>query len=180
MTDTATPSPARASRPPTEEWNVYLGITLVLQALLAIGLVLFLLRRDWENVFLTGVVVALTLVPALLATFEPDQRLVNRLMYGRRDEPWQAMRRLGQVLEWAADPDLAFPAIVDTLADDLRLPFVSLAVVDATGTTRTVAERGERRGGTVVLPLDHGGEPVPRAGEALGTDLQPFCAAAPF
>jgi hypothetical protein len=67
MTDTATPSPARASRPPTEEWNVYLGITLVLQALLAIGLVLFLLRRDWENVFLTGVVVALTLVPALLS-----------------------------------------------------------------------------------------------------------------
>lgn len=27
---------------------------------------------------------------------------------------------------------------------------------------------------------DHGGEPVPPAGEALGTDLQPFCAAAPL
>ncbi len=27
---------------------------------------------------------------------------------------------------------------------------------------------------------DHGGEPVQPAGEALGTDLQPFCAAAPL
>ena len=109
-----------------------------------------------------GVELLATGAAALIALPLRDvlQRTVNRLMYGRRDEPWQAMRRLGQVLEWAADPDLAFPAIVDTLADDLRLPFVSLAVVDADGTTRTVAERGERRGPTVVLPLDHGRERV--------------------
>ena len=111
-----------------------------------------------------GVELLATGVAALVALPLRDalQRTVNRLMYGHRDEPWQAMRRLGQVLEWAADPDLAFPAIVDTLADDLRLPFVSLAVVDADGTTRTVAERGERRGSTVLLPLDHGRERVGR------------------
>ena len=47
-------------------------------------------------------------------------------MYGDRDEPWRAMHRLGDVLEWAAEPDRAFPAIVDTVADALRLPFVAL------------------------------------------------------
>jgi magnesium-transporting ATPase (P-type) len=51
---------------PPEERNLYLTLTWFLQLLLAIGLILFLLRRDWENVFLTAVVIALTLVPAFL------------------------------------------------------------------------------------------------------------------
>jgi hypothetical protein len=44
----------------------YIGFTLVIQTALAIGLVLFIFRRDWENVFLTVVVIGLTLVPAFL------------------------------------------------------------------------------------------------------------------
>ena len=48
-------------------------------------------------------------------------------------EPWRAMRRLGQRLEWAADPDRAFPAIVETVADALRLPYVALEVADEIG-----------------------------------------------
>src|SRR5687767_10247836 len=56
---------ARPSHPP-EERNLYLTITWVMQVLLVIGLVLFLLMRNWENVFLTAVVIALTLVPAFL------------------------------------------------------------------------------------------------------------------
>ena len=50
------------------------------------------------------------------------QRTVNRMMYGQRDEPLRAMRRLGTRLEVAADPDRAFPAIAETVADALRLP----------------------------------------------------------
>ena len=53
--------------PPTQDdRSVYVTLTLILQALLVIGLVLFVLRRDWENVFLTTIVVLLTLVPAFL------------------------------------------------------------------------------------------------------------------
>jgi hypothetical protein len=48
------------------ERNTAVTLTLILQALLAVGLVLFVLRRDWENVFLTTVVILLTLVPAFL------------------------------------------------------------------------------------------------------------------
>ena len=90
------------------------------------------------------------------------QRTVNRLMYGQRHEPWRAMRRLGEVLEWAAEPDRAFPAIVDTVADALRPPYVALALVDPDGSERVVADRGELRGATVDVPLVHGTEPVGR------------------
>ncbi len=38
-------------------------ITLVIQAWLAVGLVFFIVRRDWENVFLTATVIGLIVVP---------------------------------------------------------------------------------------------------------------------
>ena len=47
--------------------RVYLGLTLAIQALLVVGLIVFLRRRNWENVFLTISVIGLTLVPALLS-----------------------------------------------------------------------------------------------------------------
>lgn len=46
--------------------NGYVKLTLAIQFLLIAGLVLFVLRRDWENVFLTAIVILLTLVPAFL------------------------------------------------------------------------------------------------------------------
>jgi len=46
--------------------RIYLGLTLGIQALLVVGLIVFLRRRNWENVFLTAAVIGLTLVPAVL------------------------------------------------------------------------------------------------------------------
>ena len=83
------------------------------------------------------------------------QRGVTRLLYGERDEPWRAMRRLGQRLDLAADPDRAYPVIVDTVADALRLPFVALEVVDDVGVVAVAAERGQRQDAAVVVPLMH-------------------------
>jgi hypothetical protein len=54
-----------AQRTP-ESRNIYVSLTLAIQALLVVGLILFVLRRDWENVFLTATVIALTLAPAFL------------------------------------------------------------------------------------------------------------------
>jgi hypothetical protein len=39
------------------------GITLVIQAWLGIAVIVFVLRRDWENVFLTLIVIGLVVVP---------------------------------------------------------------------------------------------------------------------
>jgi hypothetical protein len=63
-----------------ESPRIYITLTLVIQAIVAIGLVLFIFRRDWENVFLTVLVIGLTLVPAFLHRFQvytpPEFQLV--------------------------------------------------------------------------------------------------------
>jgi len=141
---------------------VYGGLTLGILASYAV--VAALLGSLVEAEQGIGVELLATGAAALIALPLRDvlQRTVNRLMYGERDEPWRAMRRLGEVLEWAAEPDRAFPAIVDTVADALRLPYVALALSDADGTERIVAERGERRDATVDVSLVHGSERVGR------------------
>ncbi|HEX2755423.1 MAG TPA: GAF domain-containing sensor histidine kinase [Candidatus Limnocylindrales bacterium] len=114
------------------------------------------------SLFATGVaaLVALPLRDVL-------QRAVSRLLYGERDEPVLAIRRLGQRLELATDPDRAFPAIVDTVADSLRLPYVALEVIDETGRPAPTAERGRPSAEVVTLDLGHGSELVGRL--LLGT-----------
>ena len=90
------------------------------------------------------------------------QRTVNRMMYGQRDEPLRAMRRLGTRLEVAAEPDRAFPAIAETVADALRLPWVVVEVTDELGTSRVVAERGAPVATVETIDLVHGATPVGR------------------
>jgi len=90
------------------------------------------------------------------------QRAVNRLMYGQRDEPWQVMHTLGARLEWAADPDRAFPAIAETVAETLRLPYVAVEVTDEVGRGMVVAEHGTPARAVESIPLVHGAEPVGR------------------
>ena len=90
------------------------------------------------------------------------QRAVNRAMYGSRDEPWQAMRRLGARLEWAVDPERAFPAVAETVAEALRLPYVGVEVLDEVGRASLVAEHGSAPVSVEAVPLVHGAEPVGR------------------
>jgi hypothetical protein len=51
---------------PSERQGVYVILTLLIQASVAVGLVVFVFRRDWENTFLTVLVLGLTLLPAFL------------------------------------------------------------------------------------------------------------------
>src|SRR5688500_4107223 len=53
-------------QPAAEERGIYITLTAAVQVLVAVGLVFFLIRRDWENVFLTVVVILLTLVPTFV------------------------------------------------------------------------------------------------------------------
>ena len=57
------------SNPPPlrDEGKLYVGLTVVIQCLLIVGLTLFVLRRDWENVFLTVTVIGLTLIPPCMS-----------------------------------------------------------------------------------------------------------------
>lgn len=108
-----------------------------------------------------GVTLLATGAAALIALPLRDvlQRTVNRLMYGERDEPWRAVRRLGRRLEWTAERDRALPAIAETIADTLRLPYAAIEL-DAAGANRTA--HGTAAGPTIMLPVVHGGEPLGR------------------
>ncbi len=105
-----------------------------------------------------GVSLFATGVAALVALPLRDglQRAASRYLYGERDEPWRAMRRLGQRLELAAEPERVFPTIVDTVADALRLPYVGLALVATDGRLDVVAEHGRRQSDLVIVPIVDG------------------------
>jgi signal transduction histidine kinase len=54
------------------------------------------------------------------------QRRVDRLLYGDRRAPYEALARLGRRVEEAADTDAAMDCVVTTIADSLRLPYAAV------------------------------------------------------
>ena len=105
------------------------------------------------------------LVIALLATglvallFQPLrerlQRGVNRLIYGERDDPVAALYRLGERLEGALPAEQVLPALVETIAQTLKLPFVGIAIEG-----QSVAASGRPTASPVTFPLIYQGEPM--------------------
>jgi signal transduction histidine kinase len=61
------------------------------------------------------------------------QHGVNRLMYGERDEPAAVISRLGQRLEATLEPDSVLEAVVETVAQALKLPYVAITLKDEAG-----------------------------------------------
>ena len=152
---------------------VYGGLSLgVVVAYLAAvgGLTVALGPQEYAVSLLATGVAALVALPLR----DVLQRAVIGLLYGQRDQPVDVMRRLGARLEWATDPAGAFPAVADTLAESLRLPYVALEVTDELGRTTVAAERGTARSAVHVLPLVHGGEPVGRLVLGLRTGESAF------
>ena len=140
---------------------VYGGLTLgvVLVYLFAVaGLTTAIGQQDYAVSLLATGLAALVALPLR----DLLQRGVDRLLYGDRDRPVTVMRRLGRRLEWAADPARAFPAVAETLAEALRLPYVALEVTDEVGGATVVAAHGTPGRTTHPIPLVHGGEPVGR------------------
>ncbi|WP_409273354.1 sensor histidine kinase [Neobacillus sp. SCS-31] len=52
--------------------------------------------------------------------------VINKLMYGDRHDPYAALVKLGNRLEETSSPELVLNAIVHSVRDALRLPYVSL------------------------------------------------------
>lgn len=97
--------------------------------LLAIyGGVIFILSATFQVKGSTFVSLIGTVVVAVLV--HPLHRrlhmLINRLMYGDRQDPYAALVRLGNRLEATSTPELVLDAIVTSVRDALRLPYVSL------------------------------------------------------
>lgn len=105
------------------------------------------------------------------------QRLVNRWMYGERDDPYAALTHLGRQLEGTVTPDAILPAIVDAVANALKLPYVAVALRKGQEMV-TASSIGQPVSGSELkrLPLVHQNEEIgqlilaPRAaGESFTT-----------
>ena len=79
----------------------------------------------WTLTALAVGIVAIVVQPLRQAL----QSAANRLLYGERDNPATALSRLGQRLEAAATAEDVLPAIAETVARSLRLPYVAIAVL---------------------------------------------------
>lgn len=98
------------------------------------------------------------------------QRAVNRLMFGDRDDPDRALRRLGVRLEASLDPQTVLPTLVEAVADAMRSPYVAIEVerdgqaltaepkVEAAAGQRPMDAAGARE--LVRLPIVYRGRPV--------------------
>ncbi|MBC8161444.1 MAG: sensor histidine kinase, partial [Roseiflexaceae bacterium] len=78
------------------------------------------------------------------------QRGVNRLFFGQRSEPYAVIATLGRQLETALAPDAVFAAIVETIGQTLKLPYVAIMTPDETQLQ-------------AVFPLPSSGQPKPPA-----------------
>jgi signal transduction histidine kinase len=153
---------------------VYLVLTLVVVGayVVAVGLVgSFVSRRG-------DFVVSLVVTGLVAICFQPlrerVQRVVNRLMYGERDDPYLAIAGLSRTLASSLQVDEVLPAAVETLGRTLALEYVGVsAVTGADAPSEKIAAYGIPSGGARVYPLVHQGvavgelEVAPRLGERL-------------
>ncbi|NJP91747.1 hypothetical protein HCN51_20170 [Nonomuraea sp. FMUSA5-5] len=90
------------------------------------------------------------------------QSTVNRVMYGDRHDPAGALTRLGTRLQAVLLPADVLPAIVETVARSLRVPYVAIDLVDAAGTCHPAAQHGVAAGPVHAEPLRHHGTLIGR------------------
>jgi signal transduction histidine kinase len=103
------------------------------------------------------------------------QRRVDRLFYGDRGAPYDALARLGRRIEEAADTASALRSVVKTIADSLRLPFAAVELRLGEGWSPAAAY-GEAPPGVAAFPLIFQRETVGRllvGARAPGDHLSP-------
>ena len=138
---------------------VYLALTICVVGLYVVvvgclGLLFHTTTNLLISLLTTGVVAVL---------FQPLrarlQRVVNRMLYGHRDEPYAVIANLGRRLESTLAPDTVLPTIVETVAHALKLPYVAITLRHHDG-FRVAAAYGHAQPTIVILPLRYQAELV--------------------
>jgi signal transduction histidine kinase len=149
--------------------GVYLAVVVVAQSFRSV----FGLKGSSLPVQVIATVLAAS---ALWPLHDRVQRRVDRLFYGDRGVPYEALTRLGRRVEEAADPETALHSVVKTIADSLRLPYAALELRLGDGWSPAAAY-GEAPAQVVAFALTFQRETVGRLlvgtrsrGEQLGPD----------
>jgi len=160
--------------------NLIINRTLVYSALtLGILALYILVVGGLGTLFQAGDNLLLSLLATGLVAilFQPLrerlQRAVNRLMYGERDDPYVLLSRLGRRLEVSLSPQSALPAVVETVARSLKLPYVAIALKQD-GAFQIAARYGSSQDHALELPLVYQGEEIGRFILASRSPNEPF------
>ena len=103
-----------------------LTVLVVLMYVLVVG-ILGALFQAGNNLLLS--VLATGLIAVLFNPLRRRlQRSVNQFIYGQRDDPFAVMSELGRQLEMTAIPGETLPALVQTIGQTLKLPFVAIVL----------------------------------------------------
>jgi signal transduction histidine kinase len=147
--------------------DLVINRTLVYGALTVIVVLIYVLLvgglgalAQVEGSLLTSLVATGLIAVIFQPLRERLQRAVNRLTFGDRDEPFEALERLGRRLEGIFSPEMVYPTIVETVAHSLKLPYVAIAM--QRGEELVIAEA---HGSTNYEPL---GYPLLHQGEVVG------------
>jgi signal transduction histidine kinase len=89
------------------------------------------------------------------------QQVVNRVMFGRRDDPYAVLSELGRLLAQSGEPDATLHSLVQTVAEALKLPGVAFEL-EQDGTWETRASVGQLGDNVETIELRHQGELVGR------------------
>jgi signal transduction histidine kinase len=79
-----------------------------------------------------GTVAAAVVVVAVLPLQSYTRQLIDRRVYGRRDDPYRAVSDLGRRLSETPPFGRLLPVVVETIAESLRLPYVAIEGADGT------------------------------------------------
>jgi signal transduction histidine kinase len=139
--------------------DVLINRTLVYGTLTACVVLLYVVVVGSFGVLLQiqgNLIVSLLATGLVAVLFQPLrnrlQRAVNHLMYGERDDPHAVLSRLGERLEGTLAPEAVLPALVETVAQALKLPYAAIALKQAE-TFTLVASYGLSQPDPLVLPL---------------------------
>lgn len=140
---------------------VYGGMTFMVVALYS----LIVVGWSWLFQNLDSLPSSLIATGLIAVLFQPArERLqtgVNRLMFGKRDNPYAVLSYLSQQLQTTAVPTETLTTIVQTVADTLKLPYVAIELIDQEAQVGQ-AFVGLPVGETVELPLRYQNETVGR------------------
>ncbi|MEO5918552.1 MAG: GAF domain-containing sensor histidine kinase [Candidatus Limnocylindrales bacterium] len=149
---------------------VYTGATASLVAIYAIAVTALGAFLRGQGGFTASLLATGLAAVVALPIRDRLQRVVDRLMYGDRDDPYRAIARLGQRLEATLDPIEAPEIIVRTVAESLRLSWVAIKVDLPSAKERLISHGRQPPGQPTVVPLVYGAEIV---GELLVSARSP-------
>lgn len=129
--------------------DVIINRTLVYGVLTMLIIVLYVTIVSLLGVLVqtqTSVLSGLIAAGIVAVIFQPLrerlQKIVNRLLYGERDEPALVLSRLAYHLETADTPASILPNLVQSIADTLKIPYVAIWLPTEEDNMEVVAECG--------------------------------------